>query len=198
MAKKFYAPVLVSGLEDLQSGLVEVHISSDRRSSSVGKLVCRVTQVDGTELDSVTKNVRIPVNGSCKVHTLRLRKFIEQQTARNVVVWLHLEDDTGQELSNNFVSFCRPKYMELSEPEVKIKVGRDKSGAFRVSLKARKPALWAWLELGEHDAQFEDNFVCLEPGVEVSQLVRVPSIKTVAAFKNAVTVKSILDTYNGH
>ncbi len=196
MAKKFYAPVLVSGLEDVTAGTVEVHISSDLQQTSVGTLSCRVTQIDGTVLDEKTQKVRIPVNGSRKVATLRLRKFIEQYTNRDILVWLYLTDDNGEELSRNFVSFCRPKHMQLQNPQIKVKVTKYNGIAFKVSLKAAKPALWVWLELDGHDAQFEDNFICMESSQETAILVSAPTIKTIKSFKQALRVRSLLNTYS--
>jgi len=195
MAKKFYAPVLVSGLENIKAGTVEVHVSSDLLKTSSGILSCRVTQADGMLLDEMEQAVKIPANGSRRVATLKLHKYIEKYSERNVVVWLQLDDENGEELSRNFVSFCRPKHMRLEEPGIKVKVGRHSSGAFRVVLTAAKPALWVWLELGEHEAQFEDNFICLEPGRESVLLVSAESLKTVAAFRQALVVKSLRDTY---
>jgi beta-mannosidase len=195
MAKKFYAPVLVSGLEKPESGTVEVHISSDLQKAVTGTLLCKVTRVDGSVLDKSEQMVKIPANGCRKVVTLRLRKFIDKYTERDVVVWLYLLDSNGEEISRNFVSFCRPKYMKLEEPEIKVTVRKHESGAFSVGLKAKRPALWAWLELDGYDAQFEDNFICLEPGRKISLLVSASSIKTITEFKKVLKVRSLKDTY---
>ena len=88
--------------------------------------------------------------------------------------------------------------MQLQEPQIKMKVTKHSSGAFKVSLKAAKPALWVWLELDEHDAQFEDNFICMESGQETAVLVSAPPIKTIKSFKQALRVRSLLNTYSGH
>jgi beta-mannosidase len=195
MAKKFYAPVLVSGLEDLKAGTVEVHISSDLAKSSRGVLACRVTRVNGCLLDEFTKPVRIPVDASRRTAVLKLRRFVEEYGERDLLVWLRLEDEAGVELSSNFVSFCRPKHMALEEPQISVKVSRHGSGLFRIAVTAVKPALWVRFELDGAEAQFDDNFVCLEPGRERVVLAAAPTMKSVAAFRQALTVHSLRDTY---
>ncbi len=195
MAKRFFAPVLVSGVEDEAKGTVEVHVSSDRLASGKGTLQWRATCVDGTPLASGEQNLRIPVNGTRKVATLRLAKLVKEHTTRDVLVWLHLVDEAGGELSRNFVSFCRPKHMALVDPGIEVKVTESKGDGFEVTLTAERPALWAWLQLKRTDAQFEDNFVCLEPGREIRIQVAPVKPMTLKAFSGQLTVSSIRDTY---
>lgn len=195
MAKRFYAPVLVSGLEDTEKGTVEVHVSSDLRKPDKGVLLYRITQVDGTVIDEQKKPVNIPANANRKVITLRLRSIIAKYTERDLMIWLSLRNKTGNELSSNFVSFCRPKHMALQYPGIKAKVSRHSSGAFKILLTTKRPALWVWLELDGHNAQFGDNFICLQPGEEAKMLVSAKSVNSIEAFKKVLRIRSIWDTY---
>jgi beta-mannosidase len=199
MARAFYAPVMVSGVEDNAKGEVAVHVCSDERTPRAATLRWRATRVDGSLLDQGQKTLRIAANTSAKVQTLRLKPFIDQYTERDVVVWLSLEDGDGVVLSRNFVSFCRPKHMALLDPAIAVDVetltADDGVEAFKVTLTAANPALWAWLELKGLDAQYSDNFICLEPDTPTEIIVSPVEPISAAAFRKALVVRSIRDTY---
>lgn len=199
MARAFFAPVLVSGVEDSAKGEVEVHIASDELKPRSAVLRWRATRVDGSLLDQGQKKLRIAPNASVKAQTLRLKSFLDEYTERDVVVWLSLEDEAGTVLSRNFVSFCRPKHMALLDPEIAMDVepvtADDGEEAFKVTLTAANPALWAWVELKGIDAQYSDNFICLEPDTPTEILVSPVAQTSLAAFRKSLTVRSIRDTY---
>jgi beta-mannosidase len=195
MAKRFYAPVLVSGLEDADKGTVEVHVSNDLRNVVPGALCWRVTAVDGTLLAQGSRNVRVSANSSRRVAVLRLRHLLTKYSERGIMVWLYLNDESGQELSRNFVTFCRPKNLQLEDPLIKVKVRRIKSGIFEVELSSKMPALWAWLELDGIEGQFDNNFICLEPGRKARILATARDAKSVSEFKAVLKISSLYDTY---
>ncbi|MEZ4639806.1 MAG: glycoside hydrolase family 2 protein [Caldilineaceae bacterium] len=67
--------------------------------------------------------------------------------------------------------------------------------AFRRHLRTDKPALWCWLQLGDHDATYSDNFVHLRPGASREIIVSPAQAMTADAFTSALTVSSLRDTY---
>lgn len=199
MARAFYAPVLVSGIEKPESSEVEVHVSSDELAPVPCTLRWRVTRADGSLLDQGRKALRVAPNATRQVQTLRLKSFLAEYTERDVLVWLSLEDAQGEVLSRNFVSFCRPKHMELLDSAIAVDVEQVSEGddrpAFNVTLTASNPALWMWLELRGLDATYSDNFICLEPETPTEILVRPIKPISLAAFRRALSVRSIRDTY---
>ena len=78
-------------------------------------------------------------------------------------VWLEFAVN-GECLSTNFVSFARPKHLDLAEPSIGVRAEAVGPGEFAVTLAAAKPALWAWLEVDGAEARFSDNFLHLRPG----------------------------------
>ena len=66
---------------------------------------------------------------------------------------------------------------------------------FAVTLKAKAPALWTWLELDGIDARLSDNFFHLRPGKDVT-VELVPARKlTTAQLRKKLLIRSLVDTY---
>ena len=112
----------------------------------------------------------------------------------NVTLWLELAVH-GQVVSTNEVFFTRPKHMDLYDPEITKSVKKTGNSNFVVSLKAKRPALWVWLELEGVDAKFSDNFFHLIPG-KTKQLTVIPSTSIRAnQFPKLLRVYNLVDTY---
>jgi beta-mannosidase len=195
MARHFFAPVLVSGLEDAAKGTVEVHVTSDLLRSVPGVLSWTVTDVAGRKLLTGKKNVRTPVNGDRRAVTLRLKGLLKERGPRDLLVWLALAAK-GQPKASNLVTFGRPKHLELAEkPEITSAVTARKDGSFTVRLSTKRPALWTWLELDGVDARFSDSFVHLCPGRSARVTVVPSRTLTPAQFRRRLRVRSLVDTY---
>ena len=199
MARHFFAPVLVSGLENKEDGTVEIHVTSDLLKSHRGDLKWVVTNAVGKKLVGGQKTVKTPVNGNRCVHTLKLAQLLTSlgvHGERDLMVWLELSVK-GQPQSTNLVTFARPKHLGLAKrPGISTSVKRLKDGTFRVSLKSRNPALWAWVELAGTDASYSDNFMHLRQGRTAVVDVCPERKLTLGQFKKALQVRSLVDTYS--
>ncbi len=194
MARHFFAPVLVSGIEDLEKGFVEVHITSDLGEPVSGTLQWTVTNAAGQRLRHGAKRVRTPVQGNRKVAILRLGDLLARHGKRDLLVWLELEAK-GQPASSNIVMFARPKHLELANrPGISKRVTVRPDGSFLVTLTAKQSALWAWLELAGRDGRCSDNFVHLRPGRPVEVTVKPKRDLPVAQFRKRLRVRSLVDT----
>ncbi len=193
MARRFYAPLLVSGSEDPKTGQVEVSVTSDCLKDAQGKLSWTVTDVSGKTLRDGSLNVDIPARTSRQVTSLALQDLLDKNGKNNVLVWLKLESG-GAMVSENLVSFVYPKEWKLVDPKLTADVSED-GGAFKVKLRAEHPALWAWLELAGVDARCSDNFVHVTKDGPVEIIVRPAQPLTKEAFQKALRVRSLYDTY---
>ncbi len=193
MAKKFFAPLLLSGLENPDAGTVEVHLTSDALETRELTLKWTVTDARGKKLDTGAKPVKSRKNGDKRVHTLRLQKLIEARSERDILVWLEAHDGRRR-VAENLVSFARPKHLELAQdPGLAATVTDGRKGSFRVTLRSKAVALFAWVELDGADFRADDNFVHVRPGGSVS-LTLTPSTKmTLAQAKKALRVRSLVD-----
>jgi beta-mannosidase len=195
MAKHFFAPLMVSGREDVEQGTVEVHVTSDLMKAVAGKVEWTVTDTHGNKLLEEEKEFRAKAGTSRKVKTLRLKSLLKKHGPNNVLVWLKLTAP-DQPASTNLILFSRPKHLELSsDPGIRTTVRKRKDGSFRVQLSSRKPALWTWLEVEGVDARLSDNFFHLRPGQPISVELFPQKEMSLSELKISLSVRSLCDTY---
>ncbi|NQT89306.1 glycoside hydrolase family 2 protein [bacterium] len=194
LARRFYAPLLVSGVEDPEKGAVAIHVTSDLPTRCPATVRWSVTDAAGKPLAQGSKDVTVAARKDCRVETLKLAKLLKQVGERNLLVWVDLEVE-GSVVSQNLVTFARPKHLELQAPEFEVAIEAAADGGFAVELTAKHPALWAWLELDGTDAAYSDNFVDVRPGRSVDILVYPAEPMTAKAFAKALKVRSLTDTY---
>ena len=114
---------------------------------------------------------------------------------RDLLVWLVAQDEQGSQVSWNLVTFCRPKHLELQPPKIRIDIRPWDDNSYAVTLTARHPALWVWLSLEGVEAKYDDNFICIEPERPVRIRVTPDTRLKLEAFRHALQVSSIRDTY---
>jgi beta-mannosidase len=137
MARRFFAPLLVSGVEDEKKGTVEIHVTGDLLKACPAELSWEVTAVDGTILVRASKKIEILPSRNTRVQVLDCRDEIERYGTRNLMVWLRLSVD-GKTVSDNFVSFARPKHLELRDPSLAWDV-RGKGNDYTVIVSSGFP-----------------------------------------------------------
>jgi beta-mannosidase len=177
LAKRFFAPVLVSGVEDVRAGTVAVHASNHRGAALTATARWRITDCAGAELAAGSAPVTVPAQGDARaavVDCQALRQRLgrgdvaacERRTPDSaslgmyrgdseLLVWLSVEEG-GVELSRNLVLFARPKHLELRDPGTTWTVAPAPGGGSAITVGTRHPALWLRLECG--DARFSDNW----------------------------------------
>jgi beta-mannosidase len=192
-ARHFYAPMMVSGLEDTKTKSVAIYLTSDQPTAQNGVLTWRITDLQGAKISDGTLAVNIAPRTSASVQTLDLNAAAQQHGENNLLVWLGLTM-AGREVSRNLVTFARPKDIDLSAPSLKTEITESKTG-FHVKLSAEKPALWAWLRVKETDARYSDNFVHLDSQTPREIEVIPAQSMSRADFENALVVRSLFDTY---
>ncbi|MEI7437135.1 MAG: glycoside hydrolase family 2 protein, partial [bacterium] len=67
--------------------------------------------------------------------------------------------------------------------------------AWMVTLTARHPALWAWVQLDSLPAVYSNNYLHLRAGEPVVIEVKPEKLLTAAEFKRRLKVSSLVDTY---
>ncbi len=195
LAKKFFAPVLLSGLEDKEKKTIEVHLTNDNRKAIGGRYDWTATDVQGKVLAKGGKTVRSGINADKRIDTIKLDKVIAQSGERNLLVWLEFTPEGGQTLQS-LVLFARPKHLELSRtPEIAVTARKTGAQTFHVTLSAKKPALWAWLELKDLSLRASDNFLHLRPGSKYEITVTTPCELSEGEFHKRLIVSSLVDTY---
>jgi beta-mannosidase len=194
MARAFFAPLLVSGLEDAVSGAVEVHVTSDLLETREGEVAWCITDAAGVELARGAAPVAIAPQRDTLAAMVESAPYLASHGPRDLMVWLELRLD-GEAVSTNWVSFARPKHLALADPGIEAQVEAAGEGAYRVTLSAQRAALWCWLELAETDARYSDRFFHLRPGQPLTVIVTPQEPLTPEAFRGQLVVRSLVDTY---
>ena len=192
-ARHFYEPLLVSGVENLGDGTVDVFISSDAMEACRGKVSWIASDTSGKVLEQDAKVLEIPAHQSQKVCTVNLSKECKALGVNAVLTWLKLEVG-GKIVSENLVLFTAPSQIELADPQIHCDVKESKDG-YVVTLTAQKPALWAWLTMKDGDAKYSDNFIHLFPVSPKQIIVKPTQHISLAELKNRLQVFSLFDTY---
>ncbi len=194
LARRFYAPLLVSGLEDADKGTIDVFVSSDQSERCQAELSWQVTDPAGKSLSRGSLPVEISPRQSRKIQTLDLKDTVAKVGKSNVLAWLRLT--VGREtVSENLVLFCPPKEIELVNPQLKYTVAKARNGMV-VTLTASNPALWTWLELEDVDATYSDNFVHLTAESPARIVVKPRRSMSKSEFAKALRVRSLFNTYS--
>ncbi len=198
LARHFYAPLLVSGLEDTAAGTVAVHATNDLRQACRGEITWRVTDVAGHMLRRGCLAARLPGGKSLQVASIALRDLLAEYGPANLLVWLALRVG-GRKASSNLVLFARPKQMDLCDPGIRMRCRTlaQPANSFAVTLTAQHPALWTWLELAGHDATCSDNFIHLAAREPTTIIVTPRSRCSLASFKRRLRARSLWHTYTG-
>ncbi len=192
MARHFFEPLLLSAVEDIDQGTVEVHLTNDHRQPQAGQVRWRLLDTAGAVIAQGDLAAEIGAQQSRCIHTLDLAEHIAQHGPRRLLLWLGLYQDEAL-VSSNFVTFVRPKHLELHDPQIRASISDDGQ---TVRLEAQHPALWAWVTLPGSEARFSDNFVHLLPGQPVEiRLSNLPADLTPAALEAQIQVHSLVDTY---
>ena len=117
MAKRFYAPVLVSGAEDVKKGTVDVYATSDRLADCKGQLKWIVTNVLGEKLDEGRWTWKFRPGRAKWCGRCRCKNKSAKNGKNNVLVWLKLNMD-GRTVSDNMVLFVYPRELKLVDPKL--------------------------------------------------------------------------------
>jgi len=193
LARTFFAPVLVSGVEHAADGTVAVHVSNDQRSALRATLVWQVTTVAGTCVAQGRMPVVVPALTARKVTVLALKQHVARHSSDAVLVWLRLVRGT-KIVAGNLVHFERPRHLRLCDPRLTAVAKQVGPQTFDVTMRARHPALWVWLEVNGLAARSSDNFVCIAPHDQVCLRVTVATPLRLAEFRRRLRVRSVWDT----
>jgi len=194
LAKRFYAPLLVSVVEDGTLHTMAVHVSNHRLQPARVRCEWRLTTVAGEVLAGGTERCSAKPQADREVIVVDCGPQIASHGPRDLLFWVSLYEN-GDLASSNLQTFARPKHMDLRPPQITAEVSRRGNGAFAVRLAAQRPALFVRLELTGQDAQFSDNFFHLEPGREHEVVVTPAEPLSVRDVRELLSVSSLHDTY---
>lgn len=179
-------------------GTVEVRISDLGAEGRDVVLKWRACGMNGVVLDEGES--ALETGGRCggAAISLNLTAVTEHYGEGAVVLWLELADALdGSGLARDFVLFAPPKSLELEDPRIGVDIDDtmivDGEEVFCVTLCASGAAFWVWLDIPGEEAQFSDNFVCLEPDVPFDIYVSPVGKLSQFEFRRRLVVRSLYD-----
>jgi len=178
-------------LEHPDTGAVDIFITSDQMENKNGELSWNVTDLQGQSLHGDSETIDISARDTRKIKTLDLSQQCQSPGRDKILVWLKLQVD-GQTVSENLVTFVRPKELNLPDPKIKLTARADGED-YVATLTAEKPALWAWLHSDEIDPAYSNNFFHLAPNAPLEIRVRPPQPMLPADFGKSINVSSLYD-----
>ncbi|MBZ0316831.1 MAG: hypothetical protein K8L91_10475 [Anaerolineae bacterium] len=192
MARNFYAPLLISGLENNQTQTVEIHVTSDLGETTQGTARYQVTTAAGQSLLQGELAVTInPCSTQC-IEVIDLTSYVDEYSPRNLLVWLELRVG-NEKVSENLVTISRPKHLELATPHIQQEIHLNSDTEGQVTLRSDVAALYVWLDLP--GAKFSDNFFHLRPNQpRTVQLTLDTPLQEETLYQN-LRVYSLVDTY---
>jgi beta-mannosidase len=184
-ARQFFAPVLVSPIEEKGDGkgndkggvYINVWAVSDRRVDSPARLAVRLLDFDGHELWRKEQDVVLAANASRVYLSMRKAEALGNADPTRVVLVTELSE-RGQPLARNLLSFVKTKDLALPRPALTLDVatgvdvgGVGVGGALAVTIASPTFARNVYLTAGAGGLPgaaplgfFEDNFFDLLPG----------------------------------
>lgn len=196
LARRFYAPLLVSLLEKTSEHKVEVHVSNTTFESRKVTVKWQLTTLAGDIQCQGEKDVEAGAQADLVADVVDTLKAEEVCGVRDLILFAQLECD-GEVVSTNHCTLTVPKHLELQKPVFDVTVADDESsedGGFVIRVKTDKPSVMVRLELTQDDAQFSDNFFTMYAGQERVLTAQPWKPMDLETFKSQLRVKSLYDS----
>jgi len=190
-SRHFFAPVLVSGLPDPQSGQADIYVTSDGQTDISGELLWSVTNLAGEVLRQGAKQIEIPARTSWRAEELDLSDLAKAHGAENLLVWPEVAID-GRTVAQNTLLFGRPKGLKLKQPRLTVRA-RGGETHYRVVIETDVPALWVWADVQDTDATYSDNFVDLRRDRAAEIAIVLDKPMPPFEFRSKLQIRSVYD-----
>ena len=165
-ARKAYRDVLVSPL--VRQNRLEVTVVSDRLESASGKLEVKVCRMDGTELQKIERKINVAPNTSARVWEADWDALLQGVSASDVYVYAALT--VGDACYDNVCYGLKQREMNYLPASVQTDI-RPVEGGYEVAVQTDVFVRALFLETGDVESRFSDNFFDVLPGVPVSVVV---------------------------
>lgn len=192
-ARRFFAPLMISGVEKPESQSIEVWVTSDAVEPIEVTVVADIYAVSGEKLRTLKETTDTPINGSAIALTIDASPELEAHTQRGILVKLRLFRN-DEVVSENLVTFARPKHLALDRPTLTVTEETASDGTPVIVLTTDKPALWTWLQVENNpDVRWDDNFFHVLPGER--KVVRPQDGFAEALSAGKVIARNLYDTH---
>ena len=191
-AKRFFAPLLVVGVEDAENHRVDLYVSNDTTSERNLTLRWCMTDIHGSSRAQGQEDVSVEPLKSICAKRLDLKEEVDRVSERNCIVWLELWEEDAC-VSRNEVTFVRPKQLALQPQVIDTKVEKVDFRNFMLTLTAEAVALWVNVQHETLDIRAEDNAFSLRPKHSRTIRLSTSDETTLDELKSGLVVRSLTD-----
>jgi beta-mannosidase len=190
-ARRFYAPVLLSVLDD---GLRrELHVTSDLTSAWEGEIRWRLESLGGEILDRGREPVAAAPAADTPVRALDFAGRIDETNRRETVLVCELWRGRNR-IAARISPFAPAKHIPLADPGLRCTLGRRRNDLV-IDVAADSLALFVELAFAGKDAVFSDNYFDLGAGMGTRVTVPLPEGWSPARARRSLRVRSLVDSY---
>lgn len=187
MARRFYAPVMVTAFRRDADEPVEIWGVNDRLKAQSGRLRIRLIAFVGKTLIDETRDVRLPRNASRRLASYPVAKL--PCAPHEAFLVADLTTQEGASRSECFLT--EYKRCDLPAAGIAVHVRAAAGGAIAVSLTTDAPAFFVTLDADGVRGEFDDNAITMTGG-ETRVLTFIPGQRIgVRAFAKALTVRHL-------
>lgn len=195
MIRRFFTPLWLCGSHRPSSGTVDVFAFNDGTKPFKGELQWRLTLMEGSVVAEGAKKVVLQSASRDRCVSVKVADQLRKAGPENVMLWMYLLDEQGNQVAWNFVLFCSPRKLALQPPRMRAEIRTWDDNSFAVTLTSHRPALWVWLTLDGMDARFDDNFFCMEPEKACRVRVTPATRMKLDQFRQIIRIGSLRDTW---
>lgn len=190
-ARRFYSPILVS--PTLEDGSLAVYIVSDQTEPANAMLHLRIMSFNGNVVQAKDEQVRIDPLAS-KVYLKIPMEKIEGPGVDLAHIFATVDVEAGgHTFSKNMLYFVPTAQISLPNPEIQKELVRD-GDAYRLRLTSRMLARSVYIDFGDNQVTFSDNYVDLLPNEPVD--ITIHSSATLDQLRASMTLISLADAFS--
>jgi len=146
---------------------IKISIVNDMINKTLGTLKVEAFDFSGKKLFSKDTIIDVEGNSSKIFVSMCTVDVISNANILGKVVIRSTFTDENKNSYSNLYYFKKPKDLELSKPNIKIKLGEKIAEKYQIHIKSDVLAKNVYLYLDGYDAEFSDNFFDVIPGDDV-------------------------------
>ena len=193
-AKKFYAPVLLSCLEEDTSAVI-LNVSNERTEKVKAEIVWKLRNEKAEVLTEGKIDISVPALSAKNAATLNFSDYFLSENDKRTKYLEYSLKESGKIISDGTTIFVRPKTFCFADPKIKVQID-EKNDRFELRFTAEAFAKSVCLDLANTDCVFSCNWFDINGNEEVKVTVLKNQISEemgLEQLRSQLTVTSCFD-----
>lgn len=155
-AKRFYAPVLLSCLEDDASSVI-LNVSNETMQPVKGVISWKLRNAKSEILTDGMIGIEVSALSAKNASALNFSDYFRNEHDKRTNYLEYFLEENGKILSKGTTIFVRPKTFCFDDPQIDVHID-EKHERFDITLTAKSFAKAVYLDLADADCEFGDNW----------------------------------------